>query len=53
MSHDRLESLERELKGSYSENIELNLDSSSPVFSDIMSMSKTVSFNIKKMLNLN
>ena len=53
MSRDRLDSLERELDRSYSENLELNLDSKSPTFSEIMHMNKVASLNIKRMLRLN
>jgi hypothetical protein len=53
MPQEKLESLERELRGSYSENLELKLDSKSPTFSEIMSMNKTASSNIKRILRLN
>jgi hypothetical protein len=53
MPQERLESLERELKRSYSENLELNLNSNSPTFTDIMAFTKVASFNIKRLLRLN
>ena len=53
MLQEKLESLDRELRGSYSENLELNLDPKSATFADIMSMNKAVSFNIKRLLRLN
>ena len=53
MLDNRLESLEKELDGSYSENLELNLDTKSAIFSDIMSMNKAASVNMKRLLRLN
>jgi len=53
MPQEKLESLDRELEGSYSENLELNLDPKSATFTDIMAFNKTASFNIKRILRLN
>jgi len=53
MLQDKLESLEKELRKSYNENLEIRLSEDSPVFSEIMSFNRSASSKIKSILNLN